>query len=298
VAATEPRYSKEQFARRGDTIYERDIRPGIEAGHKGEFVAIDIETGAYEADAYELAASDRLLARLPDAQIWLRRVGSRYAHRFRSHMRSAFSNHNLQAPILPVAAFLALSSLTTGCAGQPPQQPPQNGVVRITPCELFTGELKRLEPHLGLTSGCVKLDYNGPAVPIKLRVEVWKNGKVAGEAGILGTTLSGPGEASISLKEATDSKGQAKYQVVMVLSKDNGYLSFTSQVDVPRLKGQVKSRGPKQLGEPVELSKDKSVAVWSFEAREAGGMIDGNESVDATAKRVEWALVFKLSLED
>ncbi len=41
-----------------------------------------IESGAYEIDADELAASDRLLARKPDAQMWLRRVGSRYAHRF------------------------------------------------------------------------------------------------------------------------------------------------------------------------------------------------------------------------
>lgn len=30
----------------------------------------------------ELAASDRLFARKPDAQIWFRRVGSRYARRF------------------------------------------------------------------------------------------------------------------------------------------------------------------------------------------------------------------------
>jgi len=79
---TEPRYSKEEFARRGDEIYERVIRPAIQMGNEGRFVAIDIETGAYEIDADELGASDRLLARVPNAQIWLRRIGSRYAHRF------------------------------------------------------------------------------------------------------------------------------------------------------------------------------------------------------------------------
>jgi hypothetical protein len=77
-----PRYSKEEFARRGDEIYEREIRSHVEANHKGQFVAIDIETGAYEVDADELAASDRLVARIPDAQIWLHRVGSRYVRRF------------------------------------------------------------------------------------------------------------------------------------------------------------------------------------------------------------------------
>lgn len=82
MATIQPRYSKNEFAQRGDAIYERDIRPAIGAGRESEFVAIDIETGAYEVDLDELAASDRLLARVPNAQIWLRRVGSRYARRF------------------------------------------------------------------------------------------------------------------------------------------------------------------------------------------------------------------------
>lgn len=80
----QPRYSKDEFARRGDEIYERELRAILEKGNEGQFVAIDIETGAYEVDKDELAASDRLLARFPNAQIWLRRVGSRYAHQFRS----------------------------------------------------------------------------------------------------------------------------------------------------------------------------------------------------------------------
>jgi hypothetical protein len=84
----QPRYSKEEFARRGDEIYERDIRPRIEAGDEGKFVVIDIETGAYEIDADELAASDRLVARNSDAQVWVMRVGSRYARRFGHHSGS------------------------------------------------------------------------------------------------------------------------------------------------------------------------------------------------------------------
>ena len=85
----QPRYSKEEFAQRGDEIYERDIRPQIdETSNAGKFVAIDIETGAYEIDGDELTASDRLLARYPEAQIWLRRVGSRYVRRFRPHQCS------------------------------------------------------------------------------------------------------------------------------------------------------------------------------------------------------------------
>ena len=73
----------EEFARRGDEIYNRDIQPRLKPEDKGKFVAIDIETGAYEVDPDELAASDRLLARVPNAQTWLRRVGWRYARHWR-----------------------------------------------------------------------------------------------------------------------------------------------------------------------------------------------------------------------
>ena len=77
-----PRYSKEEFARRGDAVYEDSIRSLVEERNEGKFVAIDIETGAYEIDTDELVASDRLLARVPDAQVWLKRIGSRYVRRF------------------------------------------------------------------------------------------------------------------------------------------------------------------------------------------------------------------------
>jgi hypothetical protein len=86
-----PRYPKEEFAARGDLIYDRDIRPLVEADHKGEFVAIDIETGAWEIDADPLIACDRLIARIPDCQTWLVRVGSPYLHRLGGPRRVAAS---------------------------------------------------------------------------------------------------------------------------------------------------------------------------------------------------------------
>ena len=77
-----PRYSKEEFARRGEAIFEKEIRPLVQDRNPRDFVLIDIETGAYEVDSDEDAASDRLLARFPDAQIWMRRVGSHIARKF------------------------------------------------------------------------------------------------------------------------------------------------------------------------------------------------------------------------
>lgn len=78
----QPRYSKEEFARRGDEIYDSQVRPQVEANDYGKIVAIDIETGGWEIDTDEINASKRLETRYPDAQIWFVRVGSRYVRRF------------------------------------------------------------------------------------------------------------------------------------------------------------------------------------------------------------------------
>ncbi len=82
MSRLQPRYNREEFAQRGDEIYEHYIRPQLQAEDEGKFVLIDIETGDYEMDVDEIVASDRLLVRHPDAQVWLVRVGSRYARRF------------------------------------------------------------------------------------------------------------------------------------------------------------------------------------------------------------------------
>jgi hypothetical protein len=76
------RYSKEEFARRGDATYEAEVAPHLTVSDEGKFVALDIESGAFEISDEELDACDRLRARVPDAQIWMVRVGSHSVHRF------------------------------------------------------------------------------------------------------------------------------------------------------------------------------------------------------------------------
>ena len=77
------RLSAEETARRGDEIYQRDVRPLVEADHHGEFVAIDVESGSWTiaGDLYD--ARQRLRAKQPDAiDVWLLRVGHRALHHF------------------------------------------------------------------------------------------------------------------------------------------------------------------------------------------------------------------------
>jgi hypothetical protein len=87
--ARQPRLSKEEHAQLGTTIYEQRIRPKVEADNKGKIVAIDVETGAFEVAEDTLTASEHLLTRHPDAQIWCVRIGYRGVHRFGSRPAAA-----------------------------------------------------------------------------------------------------------------------------------------------------------------------------------------------------------------
>ncbi len=75
------RYGKEEFARMGDAIYEGKVRPLVEEGNKGRIVAIDIESGDYKVASDTLSASQYLIDRNPDAQIWCVRIGYNAVHR-------------------------------------------------------------------------------------------------------------------------------------------------------------------------------------------------------------------------
>jgi hypothetical protein len=81
----QPKYSKEEFAQRGNEIYETHIRSQIEAENHGKIVAIDIETAAYEIAEDSLTAAKKLLKRYPDAQIYGLRIGHRGIHSFGFH---------------------------------------------------------------------------------------------------------------------------------------------------------------------------------------------------------------------
>jgi hypothetical protein len=73
--------NSQEFSRRGQEIYDRDVHPALRSEDEDKFVAIDIESGSYEIDRDDFAATERLLIRQPHARIWLARVGQRAAYR-------------------------------------------------------------------------------------------------------------------------------------------------------------------------------------------------------------------------
>ena len=77
------RRPREETARLGREMYERDIRGQVEAGHHGEVVAIDVDSGSWAVADGEVAAVDRLRAMCPSAvNVRCERVGYRALRSF------------------------------------------------------------------------------------------------------------------------------------------------------------------------------------------------------------------------
>jgi hypothetical protein len=62
-------------------IYDREVRAQVETSHDGEFVVVDVTTGAWEVDEDDVAASERVLTKNSEAVLYFARVGRRAAYR-------------------------------------------------------------------------------------------------------------------------------------------------------------------------------------------------------------------------
>lgn len=81
------RYTPDEIARLGDELFDRVVAPRTTSEDAHLFVAVDVESGAFEIAPDELSAAHRLLDQNPDAQLWLRRVGAPYLHQFSPRLR-------------------------------------------------------------------------------------------------------------------------------------------------------------------------------------------------------------------
>ncbi|HEX5700631.1 MAG TPA: hypothetical protein VFX77_08290 [Rubrobacter sp.] len=74
-------YTTEEVVQLGREIYEREVRAQVETSHDGEFVVVDVTTGAWEVDEDDVAASERVLTKNSEAMLYFARVGRRAAYR-------------------------------------------------------------------------------------------------------------------------------------------------------------------------------------------------------------------------
>lgn len=81
-----------EIARRGRMIYDREIRPRVEAEHAGQFLVIDLISHDHEIAEDDLTASDRILARNPRAVLYGCRIGEPAAYRLGILQRDPHDN--------------------------------------------------------------------------------------------------------------------------------------------------------------------------------------------------------------
>ena len=81
MPASQSNGKTDDIARLGRAAFEAYVRPQLRPEDDGKFVAIDVDTGEYEADADDYTANLRLLARRPGARVWLTRAGHGAAYR-------------------------------------------------------------------------------------------------------------------------------------------------------------------------------------------------------------------------
>ncbi|TCO75041.1 hypothetical protein [Marinisporobacter balticus] len=169
------------------------------------------------------------------------------------------------------------------------------GVVTIAPSSLFEGDAKKLEPHLGLTTGCVKVKYKGNKNGMSCKYEVWEKGKLIDVTGSGTYIIDGEydGEVSISLRERLLDNLEWAPNMVMktvIMDKRGSAIStkFIDRFD------QSYSWGAVPLKETIKFKDDEEVAVWGLFA----GDYENKVKIEDMAKTADWALILKVFLKD
>jgi hypothetical protein len=191
--------------------------------------------------------------------------------------------------------------LTGGCSQKPttPVATPPAGV-RVSPSELFSGDAKRLEPHFGLTSGCVGIESGEPVVWIGMEVELWQGGKPVKLVASGRDRVEGPTEASISIQDMNGLEGKPKHKLVLAAFGKTG--SSSSQLITEKLKPEIDAPNGTmgtvaKLAGAIELVEGEHTPVWAVLAHDANNprqFNNADKTVVGGPKQAAWALVFKV----
>ena len=82
-------------------VYDRLVRPTLRPEDAGKYVAIAFESGDFEIDPDDYAATGRLLARRPGARVWLMRADGAAAYRVSSGLESIMRESLQVFPPMP-----------------------------------------------------------------------------------------------------------------------------------------------------------------------------------------------------
>jgi hypothetical protein len=214
----------------------------------------------------------------------------------------------LAAGALVVAAFAGLF-LTRGSPAVPPAtlappptpSVPESRVIRATPAELFSGDLKRLEPHLNLTTGCVHLEFGLPERFLTVEPEVWQDGKPNRSGSWSQGWGGGPADASVSFTPIAGPGGKPQFRITTALAGPGGKGGMATTRDA--LKAEEAHGISKTLDGPIDIPAGPPVAVWAYLAYESRGghfLPDDSrkKSFEEAAASAKWAVMLKVGWKE
>ncbi|MFN0051817.1 MAG: hypothetical protein ACKV0T_06480 [Planctomycetales bacterium] len=71
----------QEIVRKGEELYDRELRARVEPEYNGQFLVLDVMTGDYEIDENDVIASDRILEKNAEALLYFVRIGFPAAYR-------------------------------------------------------------------------------------------------------------------------------------------------------------------------------------------------------------------------
>jgi hypothetical protein len=196
-------------------------------------------------------------------------------------------------------------------------------VLRVSPDDLFSGDLKHLQPHLGLTAaGCVKLEAPNQIHRIVLETEVWENGQSrpgptlfsyasyvrhsrsvnGGPSQTWNTYTRKPDSASFSLREVNDANGKRTFHFVGAVASGGSLESMSTDIQIQEVKGdalEIRSSYIKKLDGPSQVAAGEKINVWSYikEFQKPPGQYQEVKTIEEAAKAAVWAFVVKIIWE-
>ncbi len=202
-----------------------------------------------------------------------------------------------QAAVVVAATLIAIGIVharTTQNRGDEAKPLPP-GTIRITPIDLFPGDLKRLQPHLEMDGACFRFEFEDPQRSARVVLQILERGKREVRSTLFLTPRDGlsSGEVSISVRSVNDGKGPAAWHVIahLVQERMNG-LSSASQTISKTLLAKANASFGKSIDVVSDFDINKDVVLWSIV--QGGRPIPQMVSVDELAAAADRAVVLRL----
>jgi hypothetical protein len=164
-------------------------------------------------------------------------------------------------------------------------------VVEITPTDFFSGDLKRLKPHVDFQAVCFKIKKRA-TTQCSVEVEMWCDGRRVDRPNFGANRDWDADEVTMSWRKRVE-KGKAQYHVSV-----GGLDSYYRVLEVPKSTQKItRGFGPGSIEKTVKLKSPGNSIVWALGVGE-GADLAKPEEVQAMLNRAPWVMVLRLSFRD